>query len=131
MTARNVAGLAVCAFAAVGFVGAGTALTAGNTVPATNAGFVTRAIGACDLKPAACAGMTLTNLVVGTGTFNGTAGNDLILGGPGNDTINGKAGDDCILGGGGNDSINGGGGNDVCIGGPGNDTFAGCRTAIQ
>src|SRR5437016_11901318 len=59
-----------------------TALTAGNTVPATNAGLVTRAIRADDIKPAACAGMTLTNLVVGNGVFSGTTANDLILGGP-------------------------------------------------
>jgi Ca2+-binding RTX toxin-like protein len=131
MSGRKVAGLSVFAVAAVLFVGAGSALTAGNTVPATHAGSVTRGIAANDLKPAACAGITLTDLVTGSGTFSGTNGNDLIVGGPGNDTINGKAGDDCILGGGGNDSINGGGGNDVCIGGPGIDSFAGCSTAIQ
>ena len=121
MTARKVAGLAVCALAAVGFVGAGSALTAGNTVPATNVGLVRQPIATDDLKPAACAGMTLTNLVTGSGTVNGTNGNDLILGGAGNDSINGKAGDDCILGGGGNDTLYGDSGTDVCIGGSGND----------
>lgn len=77
------------------------------------------------LKPPQCAGISLTNLVVGSGTFDGTNGNDLILGGPGPDTIRGLGGDDCIVGGGGNDNLQGGEGNDVILGGPGADTISG------
>jgi Ca2+-binding RTX toxin-like protein len=103
--------------------------TAANTVPASNVGSSSTAITANTLKPAACNGITLTNLVIGT---NGTAGNDLLLGSAGVDNMNGANGNDCILGGGGIDSIAGGGGTDVCIGGPGADTFnANCETQIQ
>jgi Ca2+-binding RTX toxin-like protein len=103
--------------------------TAANTVPASNLGSASQAITANTLKPAACTGITLTNLVIGN---NGTAGNDLVLGSAGVDNMNGAGGNDCILGGGGNDSIAGGAGTDVCIGGPGTDTFNNnCETQIQ
>jgi len=103
--------------------------TAANTVPASNLGSSSQAITANTLKPAACNGITLTNLVIGN---TGTTGNDLLLGSAGANTMNGGNGNDCILGGGGNDSIAGGGGTDVCIGGPGTDTFnANCETQIQ
>jgi Ca2+-binding RTX toxin-like protein len=88
------------------------------------------------VKPAECAGITVTALVTGAGTFNGTAASELVLGGSGADTINAGGGDDCMLGGGGNDSIQGQAGTDVCIGGPGTDSFGilglgGCETEIQ
>ncbi len=108
-----------------------TAVAATNTVPATRATDQSRSVGVNDLKPSACAALSLTNLITGTGTINGTNGNDLILGSSGVDTIEGRIGNDCILGGGGNDSINGGAGTDVCIGGPGTDTFNSCETRIQ
>ena len=105
------------------------AATAANTVPASNVGSSSAAITANTLKPAACNGITLTNLVIGS---TGTNGNDLVLGSAGADTMNGGNGNDCILGGGGIDAIAGGGGTDVCIGGPGVDTFnANCETQIQ
>lgn len=116
---------------------AGTALTAGNAVPQTNASEELRSVGPNDVKPAACAGITLTATVIGSGIVTGTGANELILGGSGGDTITGLGGTDCIVGGGGNDIIDGGLGTDVCIGGPGTDTFvtvilvATCETAIQ
>jgi Ca2+-binding RTX toxin-like protein len=98
-------------------------------VPASNIGSSSTAITANTLKPAACNGITLTNLVIGN---NGTAGNDLVLGSAGVDNMNGAGGNDCVIGGGGNDSIAGGAGTDVCIGGPGTDTFNNnCETQIQ
>lgn len=66
--------------------------------------------------------------------YNGTSGNDSILGssgadtiygGAGNDTLNGGAGDDLIYGGAGNDQIIGGTGNDTLYGGGGSDTLNG------
>ena len=54
--------------------------TAANTVPASNVGSSSTAITANTLKPAACNGITLTNLVIGN---NGTAANDLVLGSAG------------------------------------------------
>lgn len=58
------------------------------------------AITADTLKPSQCDGITLTNLVTSNGNVNGTAANDLILGGPATQTIRGLGGNDCILGGG-------------------------------
>lgn len=113
-----------------------TALTATSSVPATRADHNLLSIGPNDLKPADCAGITVTTLLTGTGTFSGTGASELVLGGSGVDTIIAGGGDDCILGGGGNDSIQGQSGTDVCIGGPGTDTFGilglgGCETEIQ
>lgn len=115
----------------------GTALTGANVVPQTRASEGAIAVGPNDLKPAACAGITLTARVIGSGVVTGTGANELIIGGAGIDTITGLGGTDCILGGGGNDVIDGGLGTDVCIGGPGTDTFVTiivvptCETAIQ
>ena len=109
-----------------------TALTATNTVPATSLGRTTQPITANALKPAACAALNLTAVVVGSGTWSGGSASELILGGAGIDTIRGGGGGACILGGGGNDSLRGDGGTDVCIGGPGADTFfASCETQTQ
>jgi Ca2+-binding RTX toxin-like protein len=103
------------------------AYTASNIVPATNAGSSSTPITANTLKPSACSGITLTNLVVGA---VGTSANDLILGTSAGDFMSGGAGNDCMLGGGGNDIMDGGLGTDVCLGGPGTDTMN-CETAIQ
>ena len=80
-----------------------------------------------DLKPAQCVGITLTAVVVGSGTFSGAVGdvNELILGSSLADTINGDGGDDCILGGGNDDTLDGEAGDDSLIGGPGTDTCTG------
>ena len=109
-------------------VGAGRVVAAGNAVPASNAGRYSVAITANTLKPASCAALTLTTVVVGV---TGTSGADLLLGTAGADTMNAAGGTDCVLGGGGNDSINGGAGVDVCIGGPRTDTFSNCETQTQ
>lgn len=119
------------ALAAVGLTlaTAGTATSAGNTVPGSNASRFVTTIGPNNLKPAACAGITLTTLVIGV---TGTSGADLLLGTALANSMSGLGGNDCILGGGGNDSINCGAGTDVAIGGPGTDTFsANCETQIQ
>lgn len=124
MSTRTFLRLGLLALIALLLGSAGSALTAANTVPATHAGVSTRSIGANDLKPSACAGITLAQLVTGSGTFTGTTANELILGSFRNDNINGGGGNDCILGGGGNDNFREppGANSTVCIGGPGNDT---------
>jgi hypothetical protein len=64
--------------------------------------------------------------------FNGTTGNDTLIGDAGDDTLNGFAGNDTLKGGAGADILNGGDGNDTVVGdggtdqaflGAGNDTF--------
>lgn len=108
-----------------------SAMLASNVVASSRAGAFSSAIDAEAVKPTECAAITLSAITTGTGTFNATNGNDLVLGSTAVDSIGGRNGDDCILGGDGNDTINGGTGNDVCIGGAGNDTFSACETQIQ
>ncbi|PWB72165.1 MAG: hypothetical protein C3F07_12400 [Anaerolineales bacterium] len=108
-----------------------TAVAATNTIPATRVGERNNSFNINYLKPSACAGITVTNLVSGSGSLTGTSGNDLILGGSGADLIDGSGGDDCILGGGGDDQIAGGDGSDTCIGGSGTDVFTTCEGEFQ
>ena len=82
--------------------------TSSNTVPATHLGRYTEAITPDKLKPAACSGITVTNLVVGSGIIPGTNGSDLILGSAQNDTLGSNGvghGPDCCLGGGGTNTF--------------------------
>ena len=104
-----------------------SAFAAGISISPTNIGIQSFAVNVDTFKPSECAGLTLTNLVSGTGTITGTAGNDLILGSTSADTIDGLGGNDCILGGGGDDTITGGADGDICLGGPGNDSFLTCE----
>jgi len=101
------------------------AFAAANTVPPTHADDLGRAIDANALKPAACAALNLIDIVVGSGSFDGTSGNDLILGGSGADTIQGGDGSDCILGGDGNDVLQGQQGDDIILAGNGDDILRG------
>lgn len=108
-----------------------TAVAATNTVPSTRVTAQMLSFNINQLKPSACSGITLTNLVTGSGTLTGTGGNDLILASSSADTIDGLGGDDCILGGSGDDSLTGNDGNDVCLGGLGNDVFTACEGEAQ
>src|ERR1051325_10558644 len=57
--------------------------------------------------------------------FDGTNGDDVIVGSDGDDYIDAGPGDDFICGGPGDDSLDGGDGDDGPSGGPGNDTLVG------
>lgn len=59
--------------------------------------------------------------ITGSGTIDGTDGDDVIVGSDGNDSIHGKGGNDKICAGPGDDKIGGGPGDDQIDGGPGND----------
>lgn len=73
-----------------------------------------------------CSGLPATWVgTSGNDTFNGTAGNDVVVAGDGNDTINGAGGNDVICGDAGNDVISAGGGNDFVAGGSGADVING------
>jgi Ca2+-binding RTX toxin-like protein len=105
---------------------------ASNVVAASRAGGFALATGANQVKPLPeCSGIALQSVAVGSGSFNTSNSDELVLGSAGVDAIGARNGDDCIVGGSGNDSINGGVGNDVCIGGLGTDTFNACETTIQ
>ncbi|MFM8367918.1 MAG: hypothetical protein ACKOBL_04775 [Chloroflexota bacterium] len=108
-----------------------TAIAATNTVPPTKADAQTILFQINHLRPSACAGLSLSNLVTGSGTLTGTDGNDLILASSVADTINGMGGSDCIVGGGGDDVIDAGADADLCLGGDGKDTFSNCEGENQ
>ncbi|WP_313086131.1 retention module-containing protein [Pseudomonas sp.] len=63
--------------------------------------------------------------ITGSGTLNGTSGDDVILGSNAADTLSGKSGDDHLEGKGGTDTLYGNDGNDVLIGGAGDDILIG------
>ena len=90
-------------------------------MPQTYVGSSGRVVTANDVKPPQCDGLDLADRASGTGG----AGNDLVYG---SGTVSGGAGDDCVVGSPGDDTIDGGPGNDVCIGDGGNDTFVNCET---
>lgn len=92
-----------------------TAVSAANTIPSTRLDAAASSVSVNDLKPSACVGLFLTNLITGTGTVTGTEGNDLILASSSADVIDGLGGDDCIVGGGGSDTCNGGDGTDIFV----------------
>jgi Ca2+-binding RTX toxin-like protein len=106
------------------------ASAAGIATPNTGLTSYVQVTTANDLKPPACAGIVLTDVVSGSGVIIGVGNtNELITGSTGVDTIDGKLGDDCILGGSGDDDITGGNGTDVCIGGgDAGDVFTTCET---
>jgi Ca2+-binding RTX toxin-like protein len=108
-----------------------TAVAATNTIPVTNLDYRVILVGPNDIKPSACAGIYVSNLITGSGVITGTGGNDLILASPGVDMIDGSGGNDCILGGSEDDIITGGFGTDACIGNAGTDTFLTCENELQ
>ena len=63
--------------------------------------------------------------IYGSGSIQGTAGNDVICGSEGDDRIAGLGGNDIVYGFGGNDDLSGGDGADRMFGGLGNDRFVG------
>ncbi|MBI2333551.1 MAG: hypothetical protein HYU84_15585, partial [Chloroflexi bacterium] len=87
--------------AALTIITALTAIAATNTIPSTRTDIETISFQINHLRPSACASLTLSNLVTGSGTLTGTEGNDLILTSSTADTIDGLGGSDCIVGGGG------------------------------
>ena len=72
-----------------------------------------------------CFGRPATIIATGQKTINGTAGADVIIGGPAGETINGRGGNDLICAGRGNDKVSGGSGNDKIRGEAGNDKLSG------
>ncbi|HET9163220.1 MAG TPA: calcium-binding protein [Solirubrobacterales bacterium] len=68
---------------------------------------------------------TCEHLGVGSQTFDGGPGNDVIFGERGNDTLNGGEGDDSLYGGIGDDVLRGGPGEDLLSGGFGADSIDG------
>jgi Ca2+-binding RTX toxin-like protein len=65
------------------------------------------------------------HLGVGSQTFDGGPGNDVIFGDRGNDTLNGGEGEDSLYGGIGDDELHGGPGDDLLSGGFGADSIDG------
>lgn len=117
---------ATVGLAALIWVSLVSALAAANTVPGSKLSDTTRPLTPDDLKPNECNSITLTAKLIWTsGTLNGTAASELLIGSGAGQTINGGGGNDCIVGGGGADTLTGGSGMVVILGGPGNDTIDG------
>lgn len=98
-----------------------------NTIlmPTTTADYQSFEVTPNTLKPKACDGIDLTNVISGDGVLTGTAGNDLILATSPDSVIDGQGGSDCLVIGDGEDGKLIGGGPadgdtdvDICIGGP-------------
>jgi Ca2+-binding RTX toxin-like protein len=87
-----------------------------DTIIGANSGPVTAVTGSCD---SGC------HLEVGSQTFEGGLGNDIVYGDRGNDTLRGNAGNDRLYGGIGDDGLEGGEGNDLLSGGFGADKIDG------
>jgi Ca2+-binding RTX toxin-like protein len=87
-----------------------------DTILGLNSGPVAAITGSCE---------TGCHLEVGSQTFEGGAGNDVVYGDRGNDTLRGNAGDDRLYGGIGDDGIEGGEGDDLLAGGFGADRIDG------
>jgi len=134
MVQKNIRLLVFVALAALVILSVVSAFATNNIVPATQLTDQTRIIDPNEIKPAACSGLVLNDLLVcDGGVCNGSNKSELILGTPGIDKIQGKKGDDCVVGGGGVDEITGDQDIDVCIGGPDNDILDSveCETQIQ
>ncbi|HEY2479552.1 MAG TPA: calcium-binding protein [Solirubrobacterales bacterium] len=95
--------------------GPGDDVIEGSRTTAASSG-VTAASGSCEVE---------CHLEVGSQTFEGGAGDDIVYGDRGNDILRGNAGDDRLYGGIGDDRLEGGPGNDRLSGGFGADTIDG------
>ena len=107
------------------------ATAASVATPNTNLSFEVQVVDVNNMKPASCAGVTVTNVVGGSGVITGTSQADLITGSAGDDTLNDLGGTDCLVAGDGVDDLRGGQASDVCDSGAGVDTFFKCETQIQ
>jgi Ca2+-binding RTX toxin-like protein len=96
--------------------GAGNDVIEGSLTTAASTAAATAASGSCEAE---------CHLEVGSQTFEGGPGNDIVYGDRGNDILRGNAGDDRLYGGIGDDRLEGGPGNDWLSGGFGSDTIDG------
>lgn len=101
------------------------AFAAANVIPPSSAGIYSETTEPLYFRPDECSAVPVTNIILGSGSINGTNQSDLILGSSGSDTIDAMNRSDCIVGGGGNDTIYGRNGADVLLGGEGNDYLDG------
>jgi Ca2+-binding RTX toxin-like protein len=96
--------------------GAGDDVIEGSLTTAASTAAVTATSGSCEVE---------CHLEVGSQTFAGGPGDDIVYGDRGNDILRGEAGDDRLYGGIGDDRLEGGTGNDWLSGGFGSDTIDG------
>jgi Ca2+-binding RTX toxin-like protein len=111
------------------------AFTASVNVPASAIAQSTHALSVNEIAPPQCAGIVLADIIIGSGTINGTRANDLIIGSSGSDTLKGNGGSDCMIGGSHGatrDTFQGGPANDICIGdGTNTDSYTSCKTIVN
>ena len=99
--------------------------SASNTVPESGLSLSEQNLLLSQLLPDECQSQSPIQLITGSGVFNGTADNDLLLGSASYDEIRATQGDDCVVGGDANDWLRGGGQADVILGQEGNDRLDG------
>jgi len=98
MRPRHLVTLAALALVALVAASAFDAYTASSTVAASKVGLKESAFSVTNLKPSACT-VSVTTLLTGSGTFNATAQNQLVLGSSSKDTVTLEK-NDCFVGGG-------------------------------
>jgi Ca2+-binding RTX toxin-like protein len=96
--------------------GPGDDVIEGSLTTSASTAAATAASGSCEVE---------CHLEVGSQTFEGGPGDDIVYGDRGNDILRGNAGDDRLYGGIGDDRLEGGPGNDWLSGGFGSDTIDG------
>jgi signal peptidase I len=122
----TVAGALIAVIVAITLV---TSFTATTNVPTSRVGASNQPRAISQLTPGGCSSLSLTTLVIGSGTFTNTASNALILGKASADTITDNGSHNCIVGGGGKDTVNGDR-TDICITGPSpGTTYKKCSTS--
>ena len=124
----NLTRLALALLAAATFVLV-TGVAASNIVPPSHAGTVSVVASANSLRPAACAGLNLADVVNGPGD-SGASANQLLLAGPADSDVVGGSGDDCIVATPWVSTIDGGTGTNICFGGIAT-VFTNCQTQIK
>jgi hypothetical protein len=125
MIVRGGAGLLVLAV----IVTLAVSFTASTTVPVSRVGRSVQARQIAQLSPAGCTSLTLSSLVIESGTFSNSTSHALVLGSANKDTITDTGQSNCIIGGGGPDKVTATS-TDVCIIGPsGGTSYTGCTTS--
>lgn len=105
-----------------------TSFAASNNVPASNVGTSNQLLKVAQLTPSGCATLTLSSLLIHSGTFSNASAHTLILAGAGADTITDTGADNCIVAGGGTNTLVGTA-SDICVSGPSLNVATPCPTS--
>jgi hypothetical protein len=105
-----------------------TSFTASTNVPASSVGTSKQALVIAQLTPGGCAALSLTSMLIHSGTFSNAASHVLVLGGATGNTITDTGTGNCIVAGGGTNAVTGTA-SDICVSGPSLNLATACPTA--